>query len=551
MDARAKRVKPNEMAADGTKDTLNMRDLEPIHSTEFENVQKQLIEAYTWDLEYLHLSIAPTKDKAPLVEPSFRTEFWVDNTPDKLLDIWQRGDSAFEGYKLHFPAPNLYIPEILTNANYPVMNGNPDMKSHINLSNKINQVEEKASKANTSNLAKSNNLKKSGKHIKPSALIESSMANANSHFATNDTKPEVVYQTDAMKLWHLSNLAYNVPKVDIYIKLSSFLLLHGNQEIHADIGLCSLLNDLMCNVIKDVLNETIYVAGIAGIECEINSHEVGYTIAISGFSSKCDILVSHILSRVKYLDLFNEDITSDVILRQLEILYKHYVNLNMKAAVVTREVRLEYLIPNKTPNARKLELIEIIRECFQSKGVVSGVQPEERCADVSNISNLQDMLISLGKEFSDDITSSDSKFLMLAILKSFYTLFLRYMVIEAFAEGDIDKLKFKNLFVENDTKYDCSNITIAFDGQNQHLSPVVEVRAIRKSQIIFMPVPLNNRSNGNCGVEIYFQIETLAHYNSAVIHLIEYILQEPYFNEIRTQQQVRISTFCCARTIIL
>ncbi len=85
-----------------------------------------------------------------------------------------------------------------------------------------------------------------------------------------------------VSLWHLLDSTFNVPKADLYFTLLSPVAREGAA---ATAGL-----NLYAEMVSDELNQTLYDAGMAGLNARIYAHQRGISVRTSGFNDKIDLL---------------------------------------------------------------------------------------------------------------------------------------------------------------------------------------------------------------------------------------------------------------------
>mgnify|MGYP000158877625 CR=1 FL=1 len=103
--------------------------------------------------------------------------------------------------------------------------------------------------------------------------------------------PEVVFQRDGMRLWHLQDQEFKAPKAETYLSVVSP---HANNTVSS-----AIMTSLFTMLVKDQLNETLYDAQLAGLSTRMYGHMRGFSVRISGYNDKQDLLLEQITRTVK------------------------------------------------------------------------------------------------------------------------------------------------------------------------------------------------------------------------------------------------------------
>jgi len=98
--------------------------------------------------------------------------------------------------------------------------------------------------------------------------------------------PQVIFERDGMRLWHLQDNEFNTPKADTYFSLASP---YANDSVkHA------VMTALYTQLVSDRLNTVLYDADLAGISTRIYSHMRGFSVRLSGYNQHQGRLLSDI-----------------------------------------------------------------------------------------------------------------------------------------------------------------------------------------------------------------------------------------------------------------
>ena len=99
--------------------------------------------------------------------------------------------------------------------------------------------------------------------------------------------PQCLIERSGIRVWHLHDAEYPVPKGSLYIAVDSEHAVRSPRHI--------ALMRLTVELLIDHLNELTYPAEIAGLSYDLYAHQGGYTLQLSGFSSRLPRLLELIL----------------------------------------------------------------------------------------------------------------------------------------------------------------------------------------------------------------------------------------------------------------
>lgn len=279
----------------------------------------------------------------------------------------------------------------------------------------------------------------------------------------------------------------DVPKVVISLKFSSLLV---PRSIHSHIAM-----DLVTLMLQDSLNEFLYMASVAGISYEFASNDVGFTIVTSGFKDKILHLLTDIINEV-----FNKDFNFASIARyerQCEVLLRYYGNQAVKAGSAATLTRKLALLPYE----------------------YSGYDCSQVLSYLKNSEGNREKII----HFMDN--------------------FLRSLVVDVLIHGSYPEVSLKSLLgaISSSLDYWRSNTEVVEITSQRSVSVV---RLPPQSVHVLRSKPRSPLEKNIC-VEIYFQAKHFDVPTVSMLNLLEQILSEPFFNELRTKQQVKILVLMC------
>ena len=113
----------------------------------------------------------------------------------------------------------------------------------------------------------------------------------------SEEKPTQIDSATGFSLWHKTETGFNIPQADLYFTIQSPI---ANQAANNWV-----LNKLYTQMLQEQLNETLYDAYLAGLSTQIYPHLKGFTVRLSGYNDKLDLLLSDVLHAIKNPD-FND-----------------------------------------------------------------------------------------------------------------------------------------------------------------------------------------------------------------------------------------------------
>ena len=107
----------------------------------------------------------------------------------------------------------------------------------------------------------------------------------------NDTVPTQIKATTGFEHWHLKDVSFNVPKANAYFTLQ---VPFANSSAKN-----AVLTSLYTQMLQEQLNETLYDASLAGLNTQIYPHMKGFTVRLSGYNDKLDILTTEVVNAIQ------------------------------------------------------------------------------------------------------------------------------------------------------------------------------------------------------------------------------------------------------------
>ncbi|XP_008547472.1 nardilysin [Microplitis demolitor] len=243
--------------------------------------------------------------------------------------------------------------------------------------------------------------------------------------------------------------------------------------------------DLMVEVLKQLLAEELYAAVAAELSYEVNSSEKGLLIKVYGFNQKLPLLLETI---VKYISNFPEIVTEDLFKVMKEQQLKAYYNTFLKPSKLGKDVRLSIIM-------------------------LKHWTAMDRHAACSKISF---------EEF-----------------KNFVKYFTKHIYIQSLIQGNTTSDEIKN------------NVLKCFDILK--CGPLLP-NTLPRLRTMSLPLGAHycrfknfNSTDSNSVVTNYYQSGLASIKLSVTIELLTMIMEEPLFNQLRTQEQLGYDVFCLLR----
>lgn len=392
---------------------------------------------YEGPSEWLPLVLPPAEERPCLVEPHFGTQYWEDGIPESLYALWEGRNEAFA--TLHLPPPNPFIPSDL---------------SLISVG------------ANADN-----------KDVAPERLVVTAEDSSSA--------------AGSALLWHLPDVTFASPKVEINIRLVSAVPL---QNAHG-----ALMLDILCRMLRERVNEELYMASMADLDCSISAADSGLVLKVSGFSDKASLLASSVAAAAMTVGSAASWTASEqkCFGRVKEQLLRYYQNANMKASHAASNGRLRVLKPSKYSAAEKAVALEALTDT---------------AADSTGESHLT----------------------------AFREQFWQKVSLECLVHGNVTKVAAVAMVQDILNHHTKESWSGAKDAQPafQIFTPAQPITQIpTHSALVLRQVPDNVQENNSC-VEVYFQLGAWNIVDVTLLDLLEQVISEPFFDDLRTKQQV-------------
>lgn len=412
---------------------------------------------YLADPAFYVLHCEQTGASSLRTEPNFGTKYWYDVLPGDLLeawDMWKEVSSRIAGEES----------EIDSKDDEAAVR---DLPSTVNLS-----------------LPARNPYIPAAETMAPAAEKEGDTI-ITVELPVEVSKPGLNARLNAFRYMDKSNQWVVIPKVVVAMKFSSSIVA---QNIHFHVA-----NDLLGLILPDALNEVIYMVMMAGIVCEIESDDYGFSLVVSGFKDKILVVVKDILSTIFDKDF--EFISPERFKMQSEVLLRRYNCEAIKAGSAASQARKMGLLPSQYSG----------KDCEAILAAYATASAEAH-----------------GK------------------LLQFMGLFLRSCVADVLIHGSYGEIDADALINSVSGSLDEWPATPATTAESIEVERgVVPVSQLPAQSMHVLRTTARSQTEQSICVELYFQAGSSDVRTISFLDMLEQILSEPFFNDLRTKQQVR------------
>jgi len=296
-------------------------------------------------------------------------------------------------------------------------------------------------------------------------------------------EPTLLQDTTALKAWHLQDGIFLTPKAEVYLKLVTSEANNSPRN--------AALSELLVYLIKDSLNEYTYMAEVTQLHYSLKRVDVGFELKVSGFSHKLSVLLQAVFNRVLNF-IAGKHLLPSRFAVQKETLLRHYKNSNMK--------------PGSQANNLRLEIIK-----------------DKAWADSQKEKDLQ------GIEISD--------------LEAFFPTLFAQLHIELLIHGNIDEVGARSL---------CEMVQSEVEGASipelaKELYPEQKVVCMDPEKHLIYCCPSKDPTEKNSAIVVYWQTQQDSIKERVVLDIIEYLMEEPIYDTLRTKEQLGYSVSCSTR----
>ena len=295
--------------------------------------------------------------------------------------------------------------------------------------------------------------------------------------------PTKIVISDGLHMWYKADVSFKKPKVEIYVKLTSPATLKSVAN--------ATQHDLLLKLLYDSLNEVLYTASMAELGCYIIRTDTSVLLRISGFHDRASILLQSVLDVMYTPSVYLAEAS---FLRLRESLARQYSNETLKAHAAARTSRLLALIPSRFSSKQKLQ-------CLESDGEVN-----------------------------------------LASLQLFWEEFFSCVCVDSFVYGNMTEESAVAIGDMVSHTLPKSNLEgtagpVRLTNEAQTNQAIVKLPAF--PHVMTLLVSPDNKAETNVCVELYYQLHPYELLGLTRLDLLEQLLTEPFFDGLRTKQQVR------------
>lgn len=298
--------------------------------------------------------------------------------------------------------------------------------------------------------------------------------------------PELVHTTDMSKLWFKQDDTFFTPKMNanFFVSLPS-IKQSVDHYIYAKI---------FVKMVNDALKHVLYQANIANLEFEIGIRDMELEVTFSGFNETLPELV-RVVFQTLLASCSQQALSRGVFTLMRDEMIKEYRNLNLKTSVKARYMRLLLLERLSFPIDDKLRVLEHVTY--------------EQLVDFASC-ELWNCAVTIKSLVHGNVWCQQAIDLVAGV------------------ESEIVSM-------------------------TMLLLPPISPRALHTTEL---PVTTNgillrdmseHDEETNSTIEVYYQLGQCSDLDHAYAELLDQIMSEPLFYQLRTCQQLGYEVYCCVR----
>eukprot|EP00977_Amphora_coffeiformis_P009566 scaffold2204_cov166-Amphora_coffeaeformis.AAC.26 len=302
--------------------------------------------------------------------------------------------------------------------------------------------------------------------------------------------PKEISSSSLLRMWHLQDRNFHRPISDFRIQ---FICQHANES-----PLVRAVAELMSELVHDVCTETSYLASVCDIGSSIESLCIGFTMRFHGFDDKLLDLVHHVvpifLSFRGMENSLPDGIPKSRFDACCEILCRKYKNQGLKSSKFCRNLRLQSLRSEYWSAYSKLQEIEKLDVPMFAK-------------------TASHLLSSFGAEvlYHGNVTDVEAKS----------------------AKNMIEKI-LKD-----------SGETVGLSKKKYPPQTMLKMPMVKEPMPLV--VPSKEHHDPNTAVEVYIQVGKDNLQDRVLIDLLINMMEEPFFDQLRTKDQFGYEVDCDVR----
>ena len=295
--------------------------------------------------------------------------------------------------------------------------------------------------------------------------------------------PRLIYNKNSINVWHLQDRKFKRPIADLRIKFEC-----GGMDGSALNQACM---ELFCKLCADALTETCYLASVCELGSSIYPTDTGFSIRVHGFDQNLLALARVVLDVAMSFHSRDSESGLPSTIKDgrfdacLEVLLRKYSNAGMDASGLTTSLRLLCLRPS-------------IKSPFSKMKAVLGITIDEFAQVINNL--------------------------------------MKRLSVDAFYHGNVNRMD-----ADEAARVICESLTSRHVGiPKKKLSPCLVLKTKKSFNPHQIVVPTIDQKDPNTAEEVYFQFGIDDNSSDAIrqrvlVDLIDFILEEPLYNQIRTK----------------
>ena len=432
--------------------------------------------------------------KTALTEEHFGALHWIDQVPKTMIQFWE-GKSNNDDSNFNIVGEDKWWYQVCQNDNiFKLPPHNDYIPSDLSLIFTPTNVETPPLPQNNDQIS-----------------LPPPLPTSSSETPADGVTPSLLVSKDGCRVWHYTDKRFPVPKANLIISLASYERCNTLRS--------AILTVLLQQCLKDSTAEMRYMAEMAELYSSVGLESLGLQLAVQGFSDKAPTLFLGLLKILLSGNFINEDCVP----RSIEKTLKSLANDQFKVA-------------SRANSNRVCSLIEM------------HYVPEDALQELEH-------LISDIEGNSSSSSSLSSSFEVL--LRKHLQQYLSSLCVDVLVHGNISEAVTTQVYGEISNMFDNYKCQLS----NSHY-PITKVSKLISGKPSVLAMASRNLSESNICMSLYYQynrdqdknemIDKNKEYTcecrvAATLDLIEQLLEEPMFDELRTKQQLGYSVDITSR----
>ncbi|KAG5181380.1 Metalloenzyme, LuxS/M16 peptidase-like protein [Tribonema minus] len=459
------------------------------------------------------LSGAP--DRAPLVEPHFGLEYWVDELPAGVVAAWEAALARWEG-ATPLPEEGVLV--------------DPKSDKRLRLAPKNAFI---ATDFSLRPLPESTEEAPGAQLLEGGALAGLQVPSAP------PPAPTVVWEEGAIKVWHLQDAKFRQPRGEVYAKIVCNDAA-GAWPAARQQGLV----DLAARLINEHLTEFAYMATVAELHYSLKATVYGFQVHVHGFSHRLPVLLEAVLTAVLGVGRSTDYPAQNAFDTQKEALMRAYANAGLKPdkeASCNITTQMEWWPLKRAHTGAGVGCDKETGAMFNRSLHVTTIL----CTLRKSSATASRLALLFDKHYFDREKAAAIADATLEDLRQFLRehLFVGGVSIEAAAHGNITQEEAVQL--GRSVAAVAAAQAAGLDAQQQHVDR--RARRLPRAAHLLHCAAARDPTQDNSALESYWQAGEDALPLRAALDALEALLEEPLYDTLRTQQQLGYSVACGVR----